>query len=251
MTDTGGLDAGGGTAAPRHGAPAAAGYGACASGPRPTAASSRPVRAAGRLAGPPQPAADLCGAEMTLRRSAGRRPGADANGLSDGDREPARHGGRRRGLQRPRGDRGGAVDGARRGADGRTDARDGRGGGDAPDHRRREPARIIILTTFDLDEYVYAALRAGASGFLLKDSPPAELLSAIRAVAVEMRSSPRASPAGCCRRSRIGCRRPAAGTGAPRRLDSLTAREHEVLIESPAVSPTPRSPSAWSCPRRP
>jgi DNA-binding NarL/FixJ family response regulator len=44
-------------------------------------------------------------------------------------------------------------------------------------------ARIIILTTFDLDEYVFAALRAGASGFLLKDSPPDDLLSAIRAVA--------------------------------------------------------------------
>jgi DNA-binding NarL/FixJ family response regulator len=44
-------------------------------------------------------------------------------------------------------------------------------------------ARIIILTTFDLDEYVYAALRAGASGFLLKDAPPGDLLSAIRAVA--------------------------------------------------------------------
>jgi DNA-binding NarL/FixJ family response regulator len=43
--------------------------------------------------------------------------------------------------------------------------------------------RIIILTTFDLDEYAYAALRAGASGFLLKDAPPADLLSAIRAVA--------------------------------------------------------------------
>jgi DNA-binding NarL/FixJ family response regulator len=45
------------------------------------------------------------------------------------------------------------------------------------------PSRIIILTTFDLDEYAYAALRAGASGFLLKDVPPADLLSAIRAVA--------------------------------------------------------------------
>jgi DNA-binding NarL/FixJ family response regulator len=44
-------------------------------------------------------------------------------------------------------------------------------------------SRVIILTTFDLDEYVYAALRAGASGFLLKDAPPADLLSAIRAVA--------------------------------------------------------------------
>ena len=43
--------------------------------------------------------------------------------------------------------------------------------------------RIIVLTTFDLDEYVYAALRAGASGFLLKDAPASDLLSAIRAVA--------------------------------------------------------------------
>ncbi|EIV92408.1 response regulator transcription factor [Frankia sp. QA3] len=45
-------------------------------------------------------------------------------------------------------------------------------------------ARILILTTFDLDQYAYAALRSGASGFLLKDVPPADLLSAIRAVAV-------------------------------------------------------------------
>jgi DNA-binding NarL/FixJ family response regulator len=44
-------------------------------------------------------------------------------------------------------------------------------------------AKVLVLTTFDLDEYVYAALRAGASGFLLKDVPPADLLSAIRAVA--------------------------------------------------------------------
>jgi DNA-binding NarL/FixJ family response regulator len=44
-------------------------------------------------------------------------------------------------------------------------------------------ARVVILTTFDLDEYVYAGLRAGASGFLLKDAPPAELLNAIRTVA--------------------------------------------------------------------
>lgn len=47
---------------------------------------------------------------------------------------------------------------------------------------RDDPARVLVLTTFDLDEYVYAALRAGASGFLLKDAGPAELLAAIRAV---------------------------------------------------------------------
>ena len=44
-------------------------------------------------------------------------------------------------------------------------------------------AKILILTTFDLDEYVFAGLKAGASGFLLKDAPPAELLTAIRTVA--------------------------------------------------------------------
>jgi DNA-binding NarL/FixJ family response regulator len=49
--------------------------------------------------------------------------------------------------------------------------------------RSGSASRVIILTTFDLDEYAYAALRAGASGFLLKDAPPADLLSAIRAVA--------------------------------------------------------------------
>ena len=45
------------------------------------------------------------------------------------------------------------------------------------------PARVLILTTFDLDEYVYRALRAGASGFLLKDRPPEELVAAVRVVA--------------------------------------------------------------------
>jgi len=44
-------------------------------------------------------------------------------------------------------------------------------------------ARVLILTTFDLDDYVYGALRAGASGFLLKDAAPASLLDAIRVVA--------------------------------------------------------------------
>jgi DNA-binding NarL/FixJ family response regulator len=47
----------------------------------------------------------------------------------------------------------------------------------------RSPARILVLTTFDLDEYVHAAIRAGASGFLLKDVTPAKLLEAIRIVA--------------------------------------------------------------------
>jgi DNA-binding NarL/FixJ family response regulator len=51
------------------------------------------------------------------------------------------------------------------------------------DHRRRPGEQGLILTTFDLDQYVFAGLKAGASGFLLKDAPPAELLTAIRTVA--------------------------------------------------------------------
>ena len=46
-----------------------------------------------------------------------------------------------------------------------------------------DAARVLILTTFDLDEYVYEALRAGASGFVLKDDPPEQLIAAIRTVA--------------------------------------------------------------------
>ena len=54
----------------------------------------------------------------------------------------------------------------------------------------------MILTTFDLDEYVFEAVRIGASGFLVKDTEPAELLAGIRAVALGMRCCPRASPGG-------------------------------------------------------
>jgi DNA-binding NarL/FixJ family response regulator len=91
-------------------------------------------------------------------------------------------------------------------------------------------ARVIILTTFDLDEYVYAALRAGASGFLLKDAQPADLLSAIRAVAAgDAVVAPRVT-----RRllSTYSQRLPAPSSADPRdreRLEQLTAREDEVL----------------------
>ena len=59
------------------------------------------------------------------------------------------------------------------------------------DRRATRRARVLILTTFDLDEYVYEALRAGASGFLLKDRPPEELVSAVRIVAAARRCSRR------------------------------------------------------------
>jgi DNA-binding NarL/FixJ family response regulator len=75
------------------------------------------------------------------------------------------------------------------------------------------PARIIVLTTYDADEYVFAALRAGASGFMLKDVRPAELVDAIRVVASAASRSacrsgsaspPRcsATPRRCCSTSR-------------------------------------------------
>ena len=92
-----------------------------------------------------------------------------------------------------------------------------------------EGPRVLILTTFDLDEYVYEALRAGASGFLLKDTPPEELVSAIRVVA---RGDALLSPtitrrviAEFVRRPPDSVRRP------PPELDELTSREREVLLE--------------------
>ncbi len=87
-------------------------------------------------------------------------------------------------------------------------------------------SRVLVLTTFDLDEYAYAALRAGASGFLLKDALPEELVAGIRAVAAGTPSSPRPDPQAHRR-----VRRPDARPHPEqdRRLDALTEREREVL----------------------
>jgi DNA-binding NarL/FixJ family response regulator len=88
------------------------------------------------------------------------------------------------------------------------------------------PPRVLILTTFDLDEYVFGALRAGASGFMLKDRPPEELLAAIRVIAVgEALLAPNVT------RRLIGhfVRQPDPLQAAPRALAELTAREREVL----------------------
>ncbi len=93
------------------------------------------------------------------------------------------------------------------------------------------PARVIILTTFDLDEYVYAALRAGASGFLLKDAQPADLLSAIRAVAA---GDAVVAPSVTRRLLTTYAHRlptqPALGPSERSLLEQLTAREYEVLL---------------------
>ncbi|WP_430336004.1 response regulator [Rhodococcus sp. ACT016] len=90
-----------------------------------------------------------------------------------------------------------------------------------------ESVRIIILTTFDLDEYVYAALRAGASGFLLKDSPPGDLLAAIRVVA-----SGEALLAPTVTRRLIAefARQSEPVAPLARDLDRVTGREREVLV---------------------
>ena len=93
--------------------------------------------------------------------------------------------GGRRGRQRRGGGRRRHVGEARRAADGRTDAGTRRDRGDQKITSAAESAdvRAIFLTTFDLDEYVFGALRAGASGFLLKDTLPEDLITAIRVVA--------------------------------------------------------------------
>ena len=85
-------------------------------------------------------------------------------------------------------------------------------------------ARILILTTFDLDEYVYEALRAGASGFVLKDEPPEQLIAAIRTVAA---GDALLSPAITKRVIREFARIPRPAP--PKELDDLSAREREVF----------------------
>ncbi|MFF1632879.1 response regulator [Leifsonia sp. NPDC058248] len=92
-------------------------------------------------------------------------------------------------------------------------------------------ARIIILTTFDLDEYAFGGLRAGASGFLLKDARPAELTAAIRTVAAGD-----AAVSGRVTRSMLELfaerlpADPTAGAGAADPTAALTPREREILL---------------------
>jgi DNA-binding NarL/FixJ family response regulator len=86
--------------------------------------------------------------------------------------------------------------------------------------------RVLILTTFDLDEYVYGALRAGASGFLLKDTPPNELLGGIRVVAA---GDGLLAPSVTRRLIGEFARRPEPGRPLPQRLAGVTEREREVL----------------------
>ncbi|MFJ3406975.1 response regulator [Promicromonospora sp. NPDC090134] len=105
-----------------------------------------------------------------------------------------------------------------------------------------DPLAVVVITTFDLDEYVYAALRAGARGFLLKDAGAALLAQAVRAAAAGdaliapsvttrlLRAFADAAPqGGASTRGGAGASRSGAD-GVPQPLDPLTAREEEVLL---------------------
>jgi DNA-binding NarL/FixJ family response regulator len=93
--------------------------------------------------------------------------------------------------------------------------------------RRLPRQRVLILTTFGLDEYIIDALRAGASGFLLKDAPTQEVVAAVRSVA----AGDAVLSAAVTRRllDQVARRLPAAVSRRPHELDTLTEREQEVL----------------------
>jgi DNA-binding NarL/FixJ family response regulator len=90
------------------------------------------------------------------------------------------------------------------------------------------PVKVVILTTFDPDEYVYSALRAGASGFILKDIPPEHLAPAVRTV---VDGGALLDPSITRRFIGRFARTLAVDTATARRLEALTDRERDVLIE--------------------
>jgi DNA-binding NarL/FixJ family response regulator len=92
-----------------------------------------------------------------------------------------------------------------------------------PGHRG---PKVVILTTFDLDDYVYEALRSGASGFLLKDAPRADLIAAVRVTAA---GDALLAPSVTRRLIETFAARPAEAAPAPSQLASLTPRERDIL----------------------
>jgi DNA-binding NarL/FixJ family response regulator len=88
-------------------------------------------------------------------------------------------------------------------------------------------SKVVMLTTFDLDDYVYAALRAGASGFLLKDAPRHDLIAAVRCAAA---GDALLAPSVTRRLIEAFARKPPEAAPAPSRLSALTARERDVLL---------------------
>ena len=107
--------------------------------------------------------------------------------------------------------------------------------------------RVLILTTFDLDEYVFDGIRAGASGFLLKDTQPDELLSAVRVVAA---GEALLAPSVTRRLVEEFLRHRAAPTPSSS-LEQLTPGRPKYWPPSPAACRTPRSPPRWRCPPPP
>jgi DNA-binding NarL/FixJ family response regulator len=96
-----------------------------------------------------------------------------------------------------------------------------------PAHEVAHRPRVLMLTTFDVDDYVYEALRAGASGFLLKDAPPADLIAAVRVVAAgDALLAPKVTRRLIADFAR---QRPAPRRNRALRLKGLTPRETEVL----------------------
>jgi DNA-binding NarL/FixJ family response regulator len=92
---------------------------------------------------------------------------------------------------------------------------------------RNSPTRVLVLTTFDLDQYVYEALRAGASGFLLKDVPPEHLAPAVRIVAG---GEALLAPSVTRRLIEEFAGRPVPGGPSSASLQQLTPRERDVLM---------------------
>jgi DNA-binding NarL/FixJ family response regulator len=93
---------------------------------------------------------------------------------------------------------------------------------------RLPDTRVLIITTFDLDEYVYGALRAGASGFLLKDTPPEDLLAGVRIIAA---GDALLAPSVTRQLIAEFAARPDAERSTPAELERLTERELEVLTQ--------------------
>ena len=104
-----------------------------------------------------------------------------------------------------------------------------------------------MLTTFDHDEYLYDAIRAGASGFLLKDVAPPDLSHAVRTVAT---GDALVAPAITRRLLEEFVERPRPGARAPEALESLTERDSTSCDYSHADSPTPRSQPSSSSERQ-
>src|SRR5262245_60397986 len=98
--------------------------------------------------------------------------------------------------------------------------------------RRRLPTRVLVVTTYDLDAYVYGALRAGATGFLLKTTPPDRLVEGIETVAA---GEALLAPELTRRLIEEHVRRPAPSAGVPSTLRALTPRELETVAAGEAL----------------